>query len=106
MIKVFQPHYTSIKYSQVTMESDRDVQEALTAFVDAAKQQTDVKYCTIHVKECVVILLQRSNRAEPLEPKQCSSKPSQSRKRSRTSASTQSTKRSKKVLLLLITISD
>ena len=50
------------------IESDRDAQEALAAFIDASGNNQDVRYRSIHVRECSKVLLQREDRFEPLEP--------------------------------------
>ena len=60
----------------MVIESDRDAQEALAAFIDASGNNQDVRYRSIHVRECSKVLLQREDRFEPLEPEteRCSSR--------------------------------
>ena len=52
----------------MVIESDRDAQEALATFIDASDNNQDVRYRSIHVRECSKVLLQREDRFEPLEP--------------------------------------
>jgi len=52
----------------VEIESDGDLQAALTSFVEVAESGLPVQFRTIHVSECMKVLLQRCDRWEPLEP--------------------------------------
>lgn len=90
----------------MVIESDRDAQEALTAFIDASSNNQDVCYRSIHVRECRKVLLQREDRFEPLEQETEKSK-SINIKRSRqhsdsTVIPTPKRKRKLNVLLLLL----
>ena len=64
----------------MVIESDRNAQEAIATCIDASDNNQDVRYRSIHVRECSKVLLQRKDRFEPLEPE---AERSDSRKRIR-----------------------
>ena len=68
-------------YLQVPIESDKDAKSALVAFREAQETGSDVEYHTIHIEECVEVVLERANHKEPLEElsASCYSTPSQAK---------------------------
>ena len=50
------------------IESDTDLICALCSFKEAAEQNSSTHYRTIHVQECVEVMLERDDRLEPLHP--------------------------------------
>ena len=55
--------------TQVIIESDADMQCTLCNFKEAKEEDKLAKYRTIHVQECVEVILERDDRLEPLEPR-------------------------------------
>ena len=57
-------------HKQVTIESDGDLHGALVSFLELAHSDASdaVHLRTIHIEECVEVMMQRDGRAEPLEP--------------------------------------
>ena len=53
----------------MAIESDGDLRGALTSFLEVAQNDLSVEFRTIHVHECIEVLLQRADRVEPLEPR-------------------------------------
>ena len=64
---------------QVIIESNGDLQEALVSFAEVANSNLSAQYQTLHVEECLEVMLEREDRREPLlEP---AKPPSSSKKR-------------------------
>ena len=54
------------------IESDGDVMCALSTFKEAGEEERHKRYRTIHVQECVQVMLEGDDRLEPLIPTQLS----------------------------------
>ena len=75
------------------IESDGDLHGALVSFLEVARVGAGsdaAPYQSLHIEECVEVMMQRCKHSEPLEIQSSS-------KRSSTSADEQATKRSKHV---------
>ena len=59
------------RHKQVTINSDGDLHAALVSFLElahsASNASDDVHLQTLHIEECVEVMMQRDGRAESLE---------------------------------------
>ena len=59
------------------IESDRDLHGALVCLLEVAEAGSDaVSYRTLHIEECVEVMMQRDKHVEPLEVHPSSKRPS------------------------------
>ena len=62
---------------QVMIESDGDLHGALVSFLEVAGVGNDaVAYRTLHIEECVEVMMERDKHTEPLEAHSSSKRPS------------------------------
>ena len=62
---------------QVMIESDGDLHGALVSFLEVAEAGSDaVPYRTLHIEECMEVMMQRDKYVEPLEVHPSSKRPS------------------------------
>ena len=54
---------------------------ALSTFKEAGEEERHKRYRTIHVQECVQVMLEGDDRLEPLIPTQLSQKPAEKKQR-------------------------
>ena len=58
-------------HKQVTIESDGDLHGALVSFLELAHNASNISEAvhlrTLHIEECVEVMMQRDGHAEPLE---------------------------------------
>ena len=58
------------------IESDGDLHGALVSFLELAGASNDaVAYRTLHIEECVEVMMERKSHTEPLEPHSSSKRP-------------------------------
>ena len=61
---------------QVMIESDGDLHGALVSFLEVAGAGNDtVPFRTLHIEECVEVMMQRDKHTEPLEMHSSSKRP-------------------------------
>ena len=53
-------------YVQVTIESDCDIRCTLTSFLEASQRNESSQFRTLHVQECMQVMLERDGHSEPL----------------------------------------
>ena len=62
---------SSCCHKQVTIESDGDLHGALVSFLELAHNARNISEAvhlrTLHIEECVDVMMERDGRAEPLE---------------------------------------
>ena len=52
----------------MAIESDGDLQSALSSFLEVAENGFPVQFRTLHVRECIQVMLQRDDQVVPLDP--------------------------------------
>lgn len=69
LIKLYLYH---VLQQQVIIESDGDLRTALVSFLELSQANSAVHLRTVHIEECVEVMMLRDEHAEPLELWKCS----------------------------------